>query len=140
MKHAFLLASVIFFMGGSSKAETLLCVDEAAGGLRFVDGSWQGVRFNSGKTKYIVTQSPDDPNSYQVKEMGKSTVDHRCVRNVYSGVRSNQMTCGGLGYGMIVNFEKLRYTEIYTFGYIEDDQSGSNTPFVSAGKCSVISP
>ena len=125
----------------SAHAETLLCIDEAAGGVKFFGGEWKGTRFGPpGKSRYIVSPSKNDPLAYEVKEMGQTYVAHRCNRTLYEGAPSEQMVCGGIGYGMIINFRLLRYTEIYTFGYIEDDRSGSNTPYVSAGKCSVITP
>jgi hypothetical protein len=120
-------------------ADTLLCVEEVAGGLKFVDGRWKGVPFNTGMNQLVVTSS--DNRSYEVKRVGENHPTHRCERSrLPDGSLVDQIVCGGLGYGMLINFEKLRYVEIYSLGYIEDDQSGDNTPSVTGGKCTTIAP
>ncbi|MGR8923887.1 hypothetical protein ACU8MB_09070 [Rhizobium leguminosarum] len=122
-------------------AETLLCVEDVAGGLRFVDGQWQGVKFKTGATQYAITAPASDPLTYQVKQIGKDYVQFTCTRLKFdNGMLSDQISCGGLGYGMIINFAKLRYVEVYSLGYIDDDRSGQNTPSITGGKCSTISP
>lgn len=122
-------------------AETLLCVEDVAGGLKFVDGQWQGVKFKTGATQYAITASASDPLTYQVKQIGKDYAQFTCTRLKFDGgVLSEQISCGGLGYGMIINFAKLRYVEVYSLGYIDDDRSGQNTPSITGGKCSTISP
>ncbi|NKK53839.1 hypothetical protein [Rhizobium leguminosarum] len=122
-------------------AETLLCVEDVAGGLRFVDGQWQGVRFKTGATQYAITAPASDPLIYQVKQIGKDDVQFTCSRLKFvNGTLSDQISCGGLGWGMIINFAKLRYVEVYSLGYIDDDRSGQNTPSITGGKCSTISP
>ncbi|MDP9809394.1 hypothetical protein J2W42_002242 [Rhizobium tibeticum] len=121
-----------------SHAETLLCVEDVAGGIKFVDGAWKGVTFKVGR-QFAVTST--DKKSYEVKEIGQKYAIHSCTRETLTtGELANQMACGGMGYGMLINFEKLRYIELYTWGYIEDDQTGKNTPSVTGGKCSLIMP
>ncbi|MBX4899315.1 hypothetical protein [Rhizobium bangladeshense] len=125
----------------SARAETLLCVEDVAGGLRFVDGQWQGVKFKTGATQYAITATASDPLTYQVKQIGKDYVQFTCSRFKFdNGTVSDQVSCGGLGYGMIINFAKLRYVEVYSLGYIDDDRSGQNTPSITGGKCSTIRP
>lgn len=125
----------------AAKAETLLCVEDVAGGLKFVDGQWQGVKFKTGATQYAVTATVSNPLTYQVKKIGNDYVQFTCNRFKFdNGTLSDQMFCGGLGYGMVINFAKLRYVEVYSIGYIDDDRSGLNTPSITGGKCSTISP
>ncbi|MBX5148503.1 hypothetical protein [Rhizobium lentis] len=125
----------------TAHAETLLCVEDVAGGLRFIDGQWQGVKFKTGATQYAITATASDPLTYQVKQIGKDFVQFTCSRFKFdNGTLSDQIICGGLGYGMIINFAKLRYVEVYSLGYIDDDRSGQNTPSITGGKCSTISP
>ena len=125
----------------ASKSETLVCVQEAAGGLKFVNGQWQGVMFKNSGYQYMVTSGSTDPLSYEVTEIGKDSTLFQCTRMKFqNGTISEQMFCGGLGYGMVINFAKLRYVEVYSLGYIDDDRSGQNTPSIGGGKCSTIRP
>lgn len=135
-----ILSAVIGLLASNARAETMICIEEVSGGLKFIDGSWQGTRFKIPGTQYVVASNTDAPSRYTIKEIGKEHADFQCERGFYEGKPSEQMVCGGLGYGMIVNFKNLRFTQVYTFGYIEDDRSGGNTPFVTGGKCSTINP
>ncbi|MBY3388502.1 hypothetical protein [Rhizobium laguerreae] len=137
---AFVLSTCVFF-SSRANAETLLCVEDVAGGLKFLDGEWQGVKFKVGGSQFAITATASDPLNYQVKQIGKDIVQFTCNRFKFeSGALSDQMYCGGLGYGMVINFARLRYVEVYSLGYIEDDRSGQNTPSVTGGKCSTINP
>lgn len=119
-------------------AESYLCLAEAAGGVKFLDGKWKGTSFKTDE-KYLISRRPDNPKQFTVTEVGKSYPQHRCdVRFLQDGSESKELVCGGLGFGMIISLADLRYTEIYSMGYIENDQSGDNTPFVSGGVCSKI--
>ncbi len=135
-----LIASALYLiLGNNALADTLLCVEEAAGGLKFVEGTWKGVVFKTGGPQFVVTSS--DKKSYEIKKVGQQYPTHRCERlKLPDGSFASQMTCGGLGYGLILNFDKLRYVEVYTLGYIDEDQSGDNTPSVTGGKCTAINP
>ncbi|KSV95408.1 hypothetical protein [Sinorhizobium sp. GL28] len=134
------VTAVLAGMASIAHAETMICVEEVSGGLKFIDGAWQATKFKVTGTQYVISPNPDVPNQYAVKEIGKAYSSFRCERKVFDGELSDQMVCGGMGYGMIVNFKMLRYTQLYTFGYIEDDRSGENTPYVTGGKCSTINP
>lgn len=118
-------------------ADTYFCATEAAGGLKYVNGAWRGVGFSADGDQFTVSQV-EGTNEYTVKMMGASNTLLRCSRQSYNGTPTSQMTCGGLGLGLIFSFEPLRFTQIHSWGYIEDDQSGDNTPYVSGGKCTVI--
>ncbi|MGO6875578.1 hypothetical protein ACCS85_27620 [Rhizobium ruizarguesonis] len=133
--------SLCVAINSPANAETLLCVEDVAGGLKFLDGEWQGVKFKVGGSQFAITASASNSLTYQVKQIGKDTVQFTCNRLKFeSGSLSDQMYCGGLDYGMVINFARLRYVEVYSLGYIEDDRSGQNTPSVTGGKCSTINP
>lgn len=120
-------------------SESMICVEEISGGLKIVDGQWQGVKFRVDGAKYLVSPTAAGSTSYEVKELGENYPLHRCERRKFDdGSLAEQMVCGGLGYGMLVNFEKLRFVQIYTLGFIEDDRTGSNTPSVTGGKCATF--
>lgn len=135
----FLIALMIapIFSTSTASAETLLCVEQVSGGMKFMEGDWQATKFKTG-LQYVVTERKNDPFSYDIKEMGKADPIFSCTRNSYSGQLSSRIICGGLGYGMIVDFSALKFMTVYTMGYIEDDRSGNNTPAVTGGKCSTI--
>lgn len=135
-----IFSAIVGLLSSNASAETMICIEEVSGGLKFIDGSWQGTKFKIPGTQYVVSSKVDAPSRYTVKEIGKDFVEFDCERSYYEGNPSDQMVCGGLGYGMIVNFKKLRFTQIYTIGYIDDDRTGGNTPFVTGGKCSTINP
>ncbi|MGO6982783.1 MULTISPECIES: hypothetical protein [Rhizobium] len=137
-----LALSLCVAINSPANAETLLCVQEVAGGLKFLDGSWRGIQFsNPGGSQYAITSTAQEPNKYVVKELGKSFEMFTCERyKLASGQAISRLYCGGPAWGMVIDLEKLRYVEIYSHGYIEDDQSGKNTPLVGGGKCSVIHP
>ncbi|NLS03584.1 hypothetical protein HGP14_09460 [Rhizobium sp. P32RR-XVIII] len=141
MKNVVVLGAIVGSLSVfPAKAETLLCVEQISGGLKFLDGEWRSTTFRLSNPQYVVSPKNGEPNTYEVKQLGKSYPDFTCERKVVDGQPSEQMACGGLGYGMLINFNALRFVEIYTFGYIEDDRSGGNTPFVTGGQCSAISP
>lgn len=138
MRRALLSFLVALVCSSAAYANSYLCIGDAAGGLKFLDGAWRGTSFKSG-SKFLVARSPENSKHWTVTEIGDPFPSHRCTMNTGpDGIDSEQLVCGGLGYGMIINFSKLRFTQVYTIGFIEDDRSGENTPFVSGGLCSKI--
>ncbi|KAB2725416.1 hypothetical protein [Brucella intermedia] len=138
MKSHILAYLIVVLSSGSAFSEAFFCTGEASGGMRYTDNGWKGVPFNVDGDQFVVSNTPENPNVYTVREMGKDYTKFRCNRSIFSGELSDQMTCGGLGWGMIINLKDLRYTEIYTIGYIENDTTGKNTPSITSGKCTKI--
>jgi hypothetical protein len=133
--RAALLGCALAVVASPSLAEepSYFCVAEVAGGIAPKDGTWVGTSFKT-TTKYLVSPASDDPaNQYKVTEVGKSIPSHCCR---HSG--ETQLLCGGMGYGMAIDLVKLRYIELYTWGYTENDQTGQNTPSVAGGVCSKL--
>lgn len=130
-------AASLSFSARFAAADTYFCATEAAGGLKYVNGAWRGVGFATGGDQFTVSQV-EETTEYVVRTMGSSSTLLRCTRKSYNGTINSQMTCGGLGLGLIFDFDTLRFTQLHSWGYIEDDQSGENTPYVSGGKCTVI--
>ncbi len=142
MRKGLAFVALFFFSIATAHAETLLCAQEVAGGLKYLNGAWMGTPFNNNNaSQYAITSQPSDPMKYSVKELGKSIEVFSCDRyRLPNGDLMDALYCGGPAWGMVINFSKLRYVEMYSHGYINDDRSGDNTPFVAGGKCSVINP
>jgi hypothetical protein len=137
-KYASILASLLaMFQVSPAKAESYLCLAEASGGIKYLNGNWTGTRFKT-EEKYLVTRDSSQPNKFKVTEVGKSYPLHKCDVITDTAGKETRLICGGLGYGMIISLSDLRYTEVYSLGYIENDKSGDNTPSISGGICSKI--
>ncbi|NTE87238.1 hypothetical protein [Agrobacterium rubi] len=134
-----LLAVTVFLASNSPGfSQSYFCIQEAAGGLKPLNGEWSGTAFKP-SGKYLVARDPENQKEWTVTEIGKTYALHRCpVIMTSENVEADQIICGGLGYGMVINFAVMRYVEVYTFGYINNDKSGNNTPSVSGGMCSKI--
>ncbi|MDX0499010.1 hypothetical protein GOC68_22475 [Sinorhizobium medicae] len=135
-----LLAVILALFPSASAygANTLFCAAERSTGFVPENGEWKSADFKTQNSKLLIAPTKI-PDNYEIKEVGQKTPRHTCVRNKFNdGTYYQQMVCGGLGYGIIVNFETLRFVEVYTIGYIDNDQSGDNTPAITVGKCSEI--
>lgn len=114
---------------------------------------WQGTVFASGSkilmkvtsTAQLVTESEASLNRVdyivRVNDLG-SKVDWPCrVLDVTdrSGVyRDGSFRCATPFNVYNVNFENLRFTDVYLPGYVDGQDSNGNTPSVTAGMCSKI--
>jgi hypothetical protein len=133
-----LMASFVAYEPALGSDPTLFCVSEAAGGIAPKNGQWIGTSFANPNNNYLVAPSPSNPQlaDYSVTEVGKSEPFQYCKFAIPA--ERTRLICGGLGWGFIIDFVALRYVEVYTLGYIDNDLSGKNTPAVAGGKCSVI--
>jgi hypothetical protein len=143
MKRLLLAALLVSATNVGASAESYVCVADHSTGFKWNGNSWEPARFSVDRKKYVVTDATDDAraagHTHIVKEISSNRIVHRCTRKTLpDGKPSLQMPCGGMGYGFVFNFETLRFDEIYTYGYVEADDSNDNTPQMTIGKCTKL--
>jgi hypothetical protein len=120
-------------------SDKLFCVAEQSVGYKFESGKWVFSLFALDTSKYIVQPSKGKNDSvteynYTVTRIGSNDPSHHCYRKD----NEIQISCGGLGIGIIINFEKLRFQEIYGFGFVQGFDNGEHTPYLKIGRCTKI--
>jgi len=126
--------SVLFVL--ESNADSYLCISEASGGVALNNGKWIGTSFRVNDEKYIITSK--DNRNYSIKLIGDNSNLFTCERASTGGELSTRIICGGLGYGAIFDFTTNRFQYYYSFGFIEGQDDGKNTPSITVAKCSEI--
>jgi hypothetical protein len=123
----------------SAASETLLCVADMSTGFAMENNDWAIARFNVKDVRFVV--KPVKPHNrlgydvnYEVTKIGDSQASHHCNR----GNGAEAIACGGLGWGIIVNFRTLRFQEYYGIGYADGRDDGQNTPYLTIGKCAPL--
>lgn len=131
---ALAITSVLFQSYSASGSEMgYLCLADMSTGYRLVEDNWEFARFDVSKIKLIIKPTPEiGPNFYQVIKVGSASAQHSLCELV--GV---SLTCGGLGFGFIMNTHFLRFQEFYGIGYVHGDMPG-NTPSITIGRCSPL--
>ena len=120
----------------ASNADSYLCIAEAAGGVALDNGKWTGTSFKVNDEKYIITSK--DNRNYSIKIMGDDSNLFTCERTSSGGELSTRIICGGLGYGAIFDFKTNRFQYYYSFGFLDGQDDGKNTPSITVAKCSEI--
>ena len=138
--------SVILALAGTTSVsiaqENLLCLGEKSTGFHWNGSSWDATTFNVTDARYVVKPVAEyeyvDGNkvNYEITRLGESFSAHKCFRGMYNGAAVDQIACGGLGFGFIVNFKTLRFQEVYTLGFVDGSDAGGNTPSLTIGRCS----
>ncbi len=131
-------------------ADRYLCVAENSAGIAFDKTSerWTATVFKADQ-KVIVAKATDDEKkkakgaTWTVKPIGSDLPESICENDFND---AGYLYCTGF-VDFKLNRKNLRYLSIYTIGYITDVQGetnslfgkeGSNTPAITAGKCSPI--
>jgi hypothetical protein len=120
--------------------ETLLCIGELRTGFIIEEGKWRSAKFGVDDARLLVKPVKQhvgilgEQVNYEVYEMGSKSPLVECYR---SG-KSDQMLCGGLLIGMVVNFSSYRFQRFYGHGYLSGLDDGKDTPTLTIGKCSPL--
>jgi len=121
------------------KPERLICVSELSSGFAWKNDGWRQTTFNVDDEKFIVQPSRSGtPHEIEVLKIGKATPEYTCHFFVLDDFISNRATCGGIGMGMLVDFKTLRFTSVYTPGFVDGAENNDNTPNITIGKCTPL--
>lgn len=125
--------------------EQYICIGEKATGFKWDESrkSWEIVRFNARGDKFLVqrinpTKILGKTYNFEVREFGRKDVRHRCERFETMTYEHPLINCGGIGFGMWINTETLRYQEVYGLGYIDGKDDTGNTPSLTIGTCTRV--
>jgi hypothetical protein len=136
-------------------AGTYFCQGDAMAGVSYSEAAkrWQGTVFAAGSkvimkvmtTAQLVSETDESLSRVDyivmVNDLG-SKVDWPCrVMDVTdrSGVyKDGSFRCATPFNVYNLNFENLRYTDVYLPGYVDGQDNNRNTPSVTAGICSRI--
>jgi hypothetical protein len=116
--------------------ENLLCVADKSTGFSWNGSEWISSDFRVSNLKLLV-KSVDEYKfgvlqvNYEVSEFGSTSVKYHCHRDE----GSDQMSCGGLGWGIVVNFSALRFQDFYGIGFVDGPDKPGNTPALTIGYC-----
>jgi len=86
-------------------------------------------------------QSPEDEidgrfYSYRTISVGHALPPLNCSRILLADLPASRASCGGLGYGILIDLQTLRYTGVYTPGFMDGDRSSG--PYIEIGFCEPI--
>lgn len=110
-----------------------LCVGDMATGFKYNGAKWESVNFFVNDSKFAVKISG---LAVEVTKIGDSYPMASC--DLYAE-DAGQFSCGGLGFGFVMNFRSLRFQTFYGIGYIAgEDGNDPDTPAITIGKCSPL--
>src|SRR5262249_50270566 len=118
------LALAILSPSSALTAEQLLCIGEQSAGFRWDGKSWVATIFSVEKDKFLVQETEPTKGlfgklySYEMRRFGSNELPTSCERPKSDTGMSSRIVCGGLGYGMLVDVELMRFQEVYGLGYI----------------------
>lgn len=129
-------ALLLWSCSEASAQVQLICLGEKAVGFKWSGGQWASATFSVADDKFLVSEvAPmkigDETFTFEVKKFGREQPVFRCSRP--GG--GNRLTCGGLGYGMLIDMGTMRYQELYGLGYINGNDKDGNTPSLTIGTC-----
>lgn len=117
------LISVLIFSSTVVSAKSYVCVTEASGGVKKVDGKYVGTAFKS-DSKYLLTDTTWTDFEYP-------NVPTKCK----SAVNPEYIACEGI-VRVIFNKSNLRFRLTNSWGYVESEEIFSNaTPYIEVGTC-----
>jgi hypothetical protein len=133
------LALVGLSVAAHAEPGSYLCISDLSTGFRPEGKEWRVAKFKVENERFIVKAVPEyewQPNkvNYEVTQFGDKSPLHRCHR----ASTAEQMTCGGLGLGFMMNFRTLRFQEFYGHGFLSGKDDGKNTPYLTIGKCAPL--
>ncbi len=121
------------------------CVADQTTGFKWDGKKWITATFPVSADKIALEEvapiksSTDDREfNYVVKKVGYSAPVYECARGVFQGRRSNQMNCGGLGYGFSFDFRTMRYQEYHGLGYVDGQDREGASPLITIGRCTRV--
>lgn len=123
--------------------EQFICLGEKATGFKWNGKDWAIANFTVNDDKFLVQEvSPREllgkTFTFEVKRFGRNDIHFQCERYKTPTYTSTRIICGGLGYGMLIDTQSLRFQEIYSMGYIDGKDDDANTPSITIGTCSRI--
>jgi hypothetical protein len=133
------MAVILSFPVAATAKETLLCVADKSTGFSWNGSEWVSSDFKVKNLKLLVKavdeyKFGDRQVNYEVSEFGSTTVKHHCHRFD----ESEHMSCGGLGWGIVVNFRALRFQDFYGIRFVDGPDQPGNTPALTIGYCQKI--
>jgi hypothetical protein len=122
-----------------AQPDTFLCIADKSTGFKLQGKQWDIANFKIEDTRYLVKAVPermglDGKVNYEITPFGEKYALHECYREG----TVEQIACGGLGIGFLMNFRTLRFQEMYGIGYVSGEDDGNNTPYMTIGKCSPL--
>ncbi|MHC4337422.1 MAG: hypothetical protein ACYSTG_05660 [Planctomycetota bacterium] len=148
-RQALVLFAVLTNSAPAPAAEGYLCLAEHSAGIAFdkVSKRWAATIFKPDQ-KVLVSKANDEEKKkgavWVVKSVGsnREAPDFVCKEDFDN---NGYLHCSGFGDFMF-NRRNLRFLSTFTFGYVTDGlgetnwfgEEGTNTPALSAGKCSPL--
>ena len=121
-----LVSLIVACVSTSALAETYLCIAEAAGGVKWIDGKWSGTSFNPNQ-KYLLRNNEWVWFGYQSGTQCKPDLFNKDILSCVSSLDHVRF-----------NKKNLRFSAYYTGTYVFGQAQGGDTPAVNVGTCSRI--